>query len=189
MPSLFGSLRASDKAPYLLTVLFGLLGWGVTHVIDRVLKSPTLEYRCATHDALPRRALSCLVRNVSEDRVFADLIFVIRIPDGSPGRVEDPRIVWEAPAYPPGDNPVPRASGGDAEYVLAALNPGAAVVLTAVLNRETNYSLHLRGNKDAPVRFIRAVFETFLVGNETRLVVALVAVGSLLALYFLFFSS
>ncbi len=36
---------SAEKAPYIVTVFIAALGWTVTHFVDRIVNSPTIEYK------------------------------------------------------------------------------------------------------------------------------------------------
>lgn len=75
---------SAERVPYLLPALLAFAAWGLTHISDRLVKAPTLEYRCkaaACPDDAGATDWSCRVLNLSEDRVFREMTLILRTPE------------------------------------------------------------------------------------------------------------
>jgi len=56
-----------EKVPYLLTVLFALVGWAVVHIVDRIEKTPTIEYCVETTHGSSKNHYEYTITNISHD--------------------------------------------------------------------------------------------------------------------------
>jgi hypothetical protein len=133
------SVLRAKEAPFLLTVLCGLLAWTATRAIDRVTQAPTIEYDLQREWSAGKVSYS--IRNLSRDTAFKQLDFIVVAKGGSltaSQRLAE-KVVWHAPclegAPEAGEiRPSPEVLGGALQVRIMRLDPGCQVDLVAKLD-------------------------------------------------------
>lgn len=173
-------LLIADKAPLGFVALAGFVAWGVTHIVDRVVESPTLEYKCSVKEAaVGKRHVTCLVRNLSRDKVFTGLHLIVRLPEGSAGTLTDPKIEWLGPTHPGSQGRPPEAYGSSAEYLIPALLPDASAGLHASLSAVSRVEFRMWAEGNGAVRCVNSNWATWVVRNEIAIMLTLLVLAVL----------
>lgn len=87
--SQIANLIKLDKIPYLLTVLFLLLGWSVSHIADRLLSAPIVEYHYDEAIKGDVKTVEYTINNISYDKLYKNLRFsILSTPDTCIDKVE-----------------------------------------------------------------------------------------------------
>jgi len=181
MPRLLGILQL-EKMPYIVTLLFLSIGWGVTHTVDRALKSPIIELSTEIKGANPRRMVAT-VRNVSHDVSFKNLTFTFLLPEGhkfSEAFAHATPPAWEG-------NAAPRTAARSATFDLPALHPEGEIRLVVAFEGKTLPELRLQSAESA-VRLVQPSFETFIVRHETTLIAGMMTLWIVAIVVVLFYS-
>jgi hypothetical protein len=174
-----GVLHAKD-APYLLTILFAMLGWTFTHGIDRLLSAPTLEYECKTDTV----GVACALENLSQDKVFRNLHFTIQVPRGS---IANPQADWLQPCTGDRDDPQPSIANGGASYHFGTLHPGCGVKVLLETKGQGPSELRVTASAEAAVKMVQKSVLTRLVRSEFPILFGAVVGWSLLIVIYLLF--
>jgi len=95
----FKMVASAEKVPFLLPALLAFAAWGLTHISDRLLKSPTLEYSCSAKPSNDGSDWSCVIRNLSDAQLYREMHLILRIPDTVGGKVEQAAIEWLGTAH------------------------------------------------------------------------------------------
>ncbi len=181
-------LAQQEKMPYLLTLLIALCGWGFTHIVDRLLQSPVVEYEMATTSAENgSQTLRCTITNISRDRLFQDITFKL-LPHSPKYRFSKCKMT----IFPPAD--LEENLECDADYITFAIpefQPGWRLQVVAELSAKAAGSAELpeptlqftstkTGNTAKPLRLIRRSWETLFVRYENTFVLLLILCWCLL---------
>ena len=159
-----------EKLPYVATLLFTAIGWGATHTVDRVLKSPILEYSTTLSQGAGKSTISVRIRNISHDQIFKNLAFVFLLPPNS-GKFTEAKKIATAPAW---EGDVEPAKADDSvEFELPFLHPNGEVELSAVYEGGQPPTVRLE-RADGAVRLVKPSVETFLVRHELCVVAAMI---------------
>ena len=73
----------TEKIPFALAALFAVFAWSVTQIVDRVVESPTIEYKIGIENIVsksggPAKRLVVKLTNLSSKKTFEDLQIVLR---------------------------------------------------------------------------------------------------------------
>lgn len=175
------SLRV-EKAPYLVTILFASLGWGTKHTVDRILASPTIEYTYEVRDTSQNKSVTVTLRNVSHDKIFKNLLFVLLLPPDAPGEFLSVKKTALSPAWE-GDNP-PHKTKHSGTFDLPALHPNWEVRLVATFSGDISPTLRLHSSETS-VRLVQPSVETFLVKHELLFFTSMIIIWALVILVLL----
>jgi hypothetical protein len=168
------SILTQEKIPYFLTILFAILGWNLTHLVNRLEASPVIEYsykyNINSHDIL------YTVRNISINTNFKDISFYIILDDKKPGRCDGEPSFYIYPPLHLG-SPGLKPKCVDGLYSCFHMNdfqPKSKVQLLLKTNAESSSTLRI--TCDDPVYLIESSVQTFLLNNEQSLLLALIIV-------------
>lgn len=163
-----------DKAPYIVTILFGSLGWGLTHATDRVLNSPMIEYAIEPGSEASERNIRVTLENISHTEAFRSLEFALLAPSGATFKDGSAITVPTQPAWE--GEIAARAETRSAIFPVSQLHPGWRLELRAALIGPGTPRLVLRqSGPSQAIRLVPASLETWIARNE--LVLTLVMVG------------
>jgi len=177
---------SAKSAPYLVSLLLAAAGWAVTHVVDRTLASPIIEYRTlirpgANDDQQFRVSLSNL-----SSQAFANTTFEIQ---GSKNATLlsacDPPWEEREPAWV--SETSPEMGNNAIKYNLSQLHPGWEVTLCAKFKGSGSPNFILKSTKDGrPLKLERCSIETYFVRHETGILLSLAVLWILWSLVLLF---
>ena len=197
MPNELRRLLGATEAPFLLALLFGTVAWGVTHIVNRSLATPILEISSARQSNVEATLVECVdkkvkklevaelvtysFRNISRTQLFKDVKFLVRRPGDSGAKILGARLKPVAPALPGRE-----AETCDTSHVVVKcpeFHPGWEMTLSVGVDAKTELAAHISSTA-GPVLLKEKGLETWLVRNETRIVVILVVLCAMLvALY------
>jgi hypothetical protein len=176
------------EGPYLLTLLVAVLGWLLTHAVDRLESRPIVEYRITKMGMTGRGKVKCEIENLCVDRCFQNVRFLFRL---------DPKVKKEAyltnitvtavgPTRVKQPSPVALRNGLGQDVDFREFHPRWRVVIAAdqhgegkcrLLVESHGYGL-LSGNVDA-LDLRKAGLSTFLMRHEQGILMLMIAVGAL----------
>ncbi|MGE0456110.1 MAG: hypothetical protein AB7O37_22830 [Vicinamibacteria bacterium] len=174
-----GALRAKE-APFVLTVLCGLLAWTATRAIDRATEAPTIEYDLQREWSSGKVTYS--IRNLSRDKAFKQLEFIVVAKGGTltASRRLAETVVWHAPCLEGAAEegkirPKAEVLMGALQVPIMRLDPGCQIDLVAKVEppgAEIEILLSLSQGADA-VRFVPASTVTRFVRYEGTVLLVL----------------
>ncbi len=183
-PGIFG-----EKAPFLVTLIFGILAWGVTHIVDRVTAAPTIEYREALSPlrgpAAEVRKIEVRLHNLSSNDTYYNTTFILSRRTGSATRfltnLEDkqhtPDVVAEEPAWFGETSTTKRSidpSDDHIDFIVPQIPPDGRIRIIAFFTGDgvPLFRAKLNADDKSTMRLVPPSIETFLVRNETLLILA-----------------
>ena len=172
------SIRDSEF-PFLVTILFAVVGWSITHIVDRAIDAPLIMYEEQFRDAACPKVYSITVRNLSRDRNFAGLVITF-IGASQKDRFENPMSVADFPA---GDAIEVITSGG-VSFTFPALQPGWRVELSAEYLGDGRPQFRVEESPSA-LELAEKGWRTWLVQNEITLLIAIAALATLVIVFWL----
>jgi hypothetical protein len=164
-----GGLKMQDRLGVLTTVVLAALGWLLTHYVDRLTASPTLEYSIASHEEGPRHRHLFRLRNVNRLTSYGPLKLTFQAPTGG-------IVAYSLTPIEPtseGDE-FPRVSRDSAEFTIPKLMPNGAIKVALVTRDGVRPVLSVESATD--IRLTRSGFETWLVRHELTVMGALIAI-------------
>jgi hypothetical protein len=194
----FPKILGATEAPFLLASLIALAAWAGTHVVDRALESPLIEYSydwiegpsfpllpCKPDGAAPKYYLRINVRNLSRNARFNNLELAFRIPDKSGGAITGIHIETVPPAVPNRQS-VGRCGAAYALFSDLNFQPKTEFHLLLGLSARRLPVAHLWKAGEA-VYFREGDIETILVRYESLFVTLLLVMTLALAIIYLAF--
>lgn len=181
------NILKTEKFPYLLTILFALIGWSLTHSVDRLINSPIIEYKLKKEcSGNGRKLVSYEITNISRDRLFENIEFKLLCKRGCKGKFLQAKLKLP----PPMD--ISEEVEMDDDYVkfsIPELHPDWKLLLTVEMSEDFNPTLHFSSKKSAndnkPIRLLRSSFETYLIKHELKIIIGLIVFWSLLIILYL----
>lgn len=176
-----------DKAPFFVTLAVAIAGWSATHVVDRVIGAPTLEYEAAESMASPlphepnAKLQTLRLTNLTRSTTFKNLTVVLMAPRGTKVLNETTEIVAVAPAFE-GNDPW-KYRGGMATYVIPKVHPGWTYLVR--VGYVGDRLPILRFESDDSIYTTRPNWETFIVKREVWILCAIGGFWSVFILWYL----
>lgn len=174
----------SERLSYFITAVVAVLGWLITHYVDRITQTPTIEYAISETRSGGRVDAVYRLTNISRTQSFG------RIDVQFLARRQSPitRLVIR-PVEPASEGPNSETQGpAAANFVIERLMPGATI--TFLTSTQGVARPELRVDAPEPVKLTTRSFETWLATNEMTVVACLilfwaVALLGLISLQFL----
>lgn len=196
------------EAPYVATLFVALVAWILTHLAERLVQTPTLDYEVIRQELSPPEKADARifpptnssgiaedvkkdvfrVRNISHSARFGKITFYLKFPPYSAGR-ERMRFAWTTynlPALPRtkavGDRksePPGCDHEGWAWYPVQEFHPDWSVDLICFHTGEGTPGLGFSTDADAAMRLVEKDCLTWLVRNEPKVLFGLL-IGSMI---------
>src|ERR1700747_591009 len=110
----------SDKAPLIVTLVLAIIGWAVTHVVDRLIDTPTIELDRTTRSDKTGSSVSLRLTNLAHDKAFRKIEVVVTAPEGE--TITDFAVVPVEPAFEGGAPAT--TSGRSGDFTFPEIQPG-----------------------------------------------------------------
>jgi len=174
-------LNAKD-VPYLITILVAIAAWAITHVADRLLKSPVIEYSIDKSLAGATRTVKVTILNLSSTAFFGQK-FELQGTGLKPCTVA---MDFQPPAWASGSTPEPGTNG--VAFVIDQLQPGWSVVLCGTYPASgPEPAFLLKDGAKQAIELRQRGLRTWIVKYETELIIALALSAILLFVLWLAF--
>lgn len=167
----------NGKIPFLITLILAIIGWAVTHLVDRISSAPTIEFRTSTRAYTGNNIFIVQLTNLSSDHAFRNLLLQLQAPSG--GKVTGLHILPVQPAFE-GDDPTHVAQSGDAWFKFAELQPEGTFYAEATYVGDPPKVRISLPTKSA--RIVAPSLETALVRNELAVLIGLICAGMVILL-------
>jgi hypothetical protein len=167
-----------EKFPYLLTLLFVLLGWGLTHTVDRLLDSPLIEYTVKQEAKEGSVNIEYQITNITRDKLFKGLSFLVMLPDTPKARIVKASWAVLPPIRLDPSAKEPDTNAMRAIYYVPQFHPNCSIRLQVLISGSVVPPLRF-SSSDTAVMLIHSSLQTFLVRNEICILVILMATWSI----------
>lgn len=184
----FRKRLSAKEVPFLVTLFLAWAGWAIGHIVDRVVSSPTIEYKMVATTTGDKTTTNVYLTNLSQQAFFG-LAFEVQGKDVVP--CEKP-LHNTPPAWP--WNEAPKAGTGGVRFQVAQFHPDWEISMCTTSARDVETRFFLRetalggGNSRQAVRLVAPSWETCFVRHEMALIIALFIFGSLMAVGWFFYS-
>jgi hypothetical protein len=83
--------------PFLLTLLFGLIGYQVNNITDNILNSPSIEFDLSVRNSEKRgdeiyKSYECVITNITNNKLFKDLTINFKRTKNSSLKIYNPKM-------------------------------------------------------------------------------------------------
>ena len=162
------------EIPYLITILVAIVGWSITHVADRVLNAPVVEYSTKIDIATDPRTVRVTILNLS-NKAFLNLRFELQ---GKTVKACNIPMSFEPPAWA---SDLPPDEGTDGvSFVVSQLQPNWKVTMCGVYTDGKEPLFVLKdGGQGQPIELRQPDFATWILKHEAELMSVLAAIGFL----------
>lgn len=179
----------SEFRSVFLTASFGALGWLVTHIVDRIVSTPAVQYKIE-HPTIDSNIFSIKLENITRNQHFDDVSLTVRSEKkcGEKNQITDCFTEKKFIAIEPanlGYRPV-TFTEVSMSYNIPRMMPGSEYVLSAVYNGTASNKIYINlDSNKSTIRYINKSIETYIVKNEIKiLLIILILWGfSLIFLY------
>jgi len=172
-----------DKIPYLLTVLFLLLGWSVSHIADRLLSAPIVEYsyKESIHGDIDN--VEYTINNISYDKLYKKIIFSILPSAGTNINIDTVEV---KPVPPMVLENEPQFTNDCINIEIPEFHPGTSIKILFELPKGSKHNLHFSSDNTA-IKLVKSCLMTLVVKHELTILLAMVALWLILIItYFAF---
>lgn len=181
----------TEKAPYLLTIVFLALGWTISQVSTDLAKSPIIEYKSCKKDNTNGSENIFTITNISSEKLFTDLKFTLRIAGTTNSKcIGVPKMMIPPPTdlkglYQGGGATQPTCiDDKHAEYIIPQLHPGASLQLVMKTDKNTDVNIYI-WCKEA-VRLVESSITTFIIKHRLNILLWTIVIWTLLIIaYFI----
>ena len=180
----------SDKAPYFLTLMFAALGWTITHFTDSILSARAIKYdvnyfsenpNVPFDSKKPFCTMAVEVTNLTTDTFFKKLWFRFEIQNPDSTNVI---LYQDVKANRPLNfvtDQVGPVNGENTALYIEALHPQTSATIFIYYQGKTKPSLLLDvsdigRNMDQPLLLIESGIRTYIIENETLLLLLIILV-------------
>lgn len=180
------------QLPFVGTFLLGIVAWLLTHLSDRIIQTPTLEYKLLRQELSPQEKAHpnifppqagtsetvqkdvFRITNVSQTARFGKIKFLVGFPSDAKERI---RFAWthyndlakpRTQASGEMESVPPDTDGIVAWYPVQELHPGWNIDLVCFHTGPALPQLGFSTEIDTAVRLVAANFETWLSQNESE---------------------
>jgi hypothetical protein len=164
---ILSTILRSEKIPYLLTILFALLSWSLTHIVSRTIEAPTMEYTIKEKLSEKGIEVTYTVSNISRNKLFENINFHLILKSGS--ILNSPIISMQKPMDVK-DVDKPTSGNNYINWTIPELHPGWEFKIWMRISKDGDHALHFNTDSNKPIRLIESSFETFLLRNEFRII-------------------
>lgn len=186
-----------DKAPFILAILLALIGWSMTHIVDRSLEDPIIEYSIKKKEVIENQMnLTYTLQNISRNKMFRYIEFIFKLSSSSNAKfVEADCHITVCPPLEIKEEP---ESGIDVYKILVKeFHPNCDFSVDLVISDKSIPALviqtyasdpHLEYDKQPGTQAIRLVkknIETYLIKNETKIFVIFLLICILLSFIYM----
>lgn len=191
-------ILTQKEPPFIFMILLAAFSWTTSHVVSRTIEKPVIEFQSSISNTIPIDIIDCdnnaidkdkslelhkyLLTNISKDHLFKNLSFLIRSNDGK--KIHGVRLRPRSPAVSGN-----KAETCSTEYGLFAdvtLHPGWQFELDIVADKNSITALHLNSASEA-INLKESDLETWIVRNETQVLVGFLIVISILAFTYMIY--
>jgi hypothetical protein len=165
----------AERLSFLLTAVLGILGWLVTYYVERVTHSPTVQYGVYQSG----NATAYTLLNVSRAESFGPITVTLTTTEAT--KILGSDIEPVEPADEDLDAS-PDETEHSVQFTLNRLLPGGQIAFAVRTDANERPRLYLRSANQA-VRFTQGGFETWLVRNETAVVLSLILIWAGILLF------
>jgi hypothetical protein len=158
----------SDKAPYIVTILMAALTWALTHVADRLLATPMLQYEVQDLSSQGRQTQYLTFKNITRDKTFRGVHLVLTAP--ADGLFTQGAVIPVQPASE-GDKPY-QLVGRTFEFTFPELQPGWKVEISVDYTGSGRPSIRL-SSSDQTIYAVKPSLETWLVEYDLEVLLGL----------------
>jgi hypothetical protein len=175
-----------ENFPYLLTIMFAVVAWGITHIVDSLLKAPILEYNVAKQARGKNTTFEYSFTNISRTKQFQDLeiSFVLSSNEGLEFLQDSCKIKW----IPPLKHGEPAVKEKDTfKFTIPQFHPNCRIKVVMTVSGKGEPTLHYKSNKPESVLLEKGSIYTFIAKNERGIIIILIGILILLMIiYFLY---
>jgi hypothetical protein len=161
-----------ERLSYFITAVAAVLGWLITHYVDRVTQTPTVEYTISQGSSGAHSRATYRLTNVNRTQAFGPIEVRFIAAEGSP--IRSKLVVRPTEPASEGRNPG-KTSPGSAAFDLPMIYPGQTFTFELTHEGPARPHLYLSTAGDAQVvRFTGRSLDTWVATNETEIVLALI---------------
>lgn len=188
------------ETPILVTALFAAVGWGSTHIIDRIVNSPTVKYDVIIEKKEKEGSnvyykTTVEIHNISLNTSFKNVEFFLRRAsnsdvtffenDKSKAEVIPTPPVWAASDFGPDKLPKPLANVDPrgVAFTVPSLPPNGRVNLVAYFQGTGEPVLQVRSK--TAMLLSSPSFKTWLAINEFPIIVTVIIIWALVVMLLL----
>ena len=168
------TILLSDKAPFALSILIAASGWFITHFVERIEHSPTIEYQLILEKLDSEKTkLTVKLHNLSLSKSFENSTFLLRKADPADKSFNflsdaQSQVLPHAPAWV-GQELSPDVSPEAAQFKIQFLPPDGRVDLIAFCKGVcTRVAFQGRPAHRTAMRLTERTWETYFVRHELR---------------------
>jgi hypothetical protein len=171
----------TDKFPYIVGILFAIIGWGIVHITDRLTKAPLVEYNIDKLVIQDTTWLTYHIRNLTNDKSFTDNNFLIGT-DGTLNKIVGDSVLVDAPIQIDRKKDSAHKENQSFQYHLSVFQPGT--ILHIKIAKLGKTIPKLRYSSLTTVWLLETTSYTRLVRNEFDILLWLtIACAGLIILY------
>ncbi|HEX8124485.1 MAG TPA: hypothetical protein VF548_02785 [Allosphingosinicella sp.] len=163
-----------ERVSYFITAVAAVLGWLITHYVDRVTDTPTIEYTIDEKTTSSGLEVVYRVTNVNRTHAYGPIKVSFLAADASP--ISSKLKVRSVEPADEGSEPT-ITYPDSAQYTVAKMMPGSRVRLDLAVRGATRPHIYLSStNPDEAIRFTRRSLDTWVATHETSIVLVLIFV-------------
>lgn len=188
-----------EKMPFILAILIALIGWSLTHIISRSLQDPIIEYSIKKEEYKNnKRNIIYEIENISRNKMFRYIEFIFQLNNSSDVIFLESEC--RIRACPPLETKEESVTEKNVfKILIKEFHPDCKFSVDLLISGETIPDLvfstyradpnlaYQKEPGDQAIRLVKASFETFLIKNETKIIVVFILLWILLAIFYILY--
>ncbi|REL31296.1 hypothetical protein [Thalassotalea euphylliae] len=178
------------EPPYLLTLIVAIVGWLLVNYVEKLQSTPLVEYsieqlsvedsfywsnqiKCSLSSSSPKSLYKFSIRNLSAKTKFNAVTFHVKTQASvNVNEVVSARIIPHPPAT--AGKKASSCNTESATYPGLSIQPNATIDLLVGFSNELADPFIIVDNSSQAINLQRSNFQTWLITNEGRIIIALV---------------
>ncbi|MCH8182827.1 MAG: hypothetical protein IID55_06570 [Proteobacteria bacterium] len=155
------------------TAFLAIVGWGITHIVDRLTESPILAYDITFNETPNGKRFKVVFRNLARNQNFAnvEIVFISERED----RFSNPKSVADPPGW---DATAQLGPNGDSvTFKFDQFQPGWVVSAAADYTGRRKPQVRLVRSTSNPVKLVESGVTTFVIQKEMHILLFVIVVA------------
>lgn len=177
------SILRAEKMPYFLVILFAILTYALTHIVDRLSNIPLVRYRVERTKSKRGWKFTYHIKNITADKNFKNIDFLV-LPAIENDTISFFRPWVYAPTRltSPGEAPVQTSE--KASFHLDNLQPSATLDL--LVEKSKPQIIELKVSSESTLVLSTQTYKTFLLENEVFILIILTFISLGLIIFYIY---
>lgn len=159
----------------IITALFTAIGWGTTHIVDRLNSAPIVEFDETYYKNNTSTKHELIVTNLTSDKVFSNLEIAVHTEDELLSIIEKTNVNSDPPAWEGSSNGIISQSKKSVKFTIEKLHPRWTIHLITQYSGPGKFIVKIMSvGGDQSIYVMEKGATSFLVRNEIYMIALMI---------------